>query len=98
MEKPLVLKLRQAADEHNRRVREIIADATPKRGRALAIYPSDSMRQAETVLIKAAMKLYGDDKTLTALSLGISIKTLYNRLNEYAAAERERAAQPIPAA
>ncbi|MCY7316673.1 MAG: sigma-54 dependent transcriptional regulator [Rubrivivax sp.] len=44
-----------------------------------------SMAQAERVLMLATLRHYNHHKERTAAVLGISLKTLYNRLKEYAA-------------
>ncbi|MGC4079992.1 MAG: sigma-54 dependent transcriptional regulator [Rubrivivax sp.] len=44
-----------------------------------------SMAQAERALIEATLRHYKHQKERTAAVLGISLKTLYNRLKEYAA-------------
>ena len=44
-----------------------------------------SMAEAEKALILATFKHYGQHKERTAAVLGISLKTLYNRLKEYQA-------------
>ncbi|MGE0624811.1 MAG: sigma-54-dependent transcriptional regulator [Pseudomonadales bacterium] len=46
-----------------------------------------SVDEAERKLILAALEKYRGDKPAAAESLGISLKTLYNRLNEYAEGE-----------
>jgi DNA-binding NtrC family response regulator len=46
-----------------------------------------SMAQAERSLILATLRHYEHHKERTAAALGISLKTLYNRLKEYAAEE-----------
>ena len=45
------------------------------------------MAQAERLLILATLRHYDHHKERTAAALGISLKTLYNRLKEYAAEE-----------
>jgi two-component system, NtrC family, response regulator AtoC len=42
------------------------------------------MAQAERSLILATLRHYDHHKERTAAALGISLKTLYNRLKEYA--------------
>ena len=42
-----------------------------------------SIREVEKDLILAALEHYQNDKKLVAKKLGMSLKTLYNRLNEY---------------
>ncbi len=44
-----------------------------------------SLAEAEQKLILATLKHYGRQKERTAAALGISLKTLYNRLKQYAA-------------
>jgi two-component system response regulator AtoC len=44
-----------------------------------------SMAEAERVLMLATLRHYNHHKERTAAALGISLKTLYNRLKEYAA-------------
>jgi DNA-binding NtrC family response regulator len=43
-----------------------------------------SLAQAERALMLATLRYYGHHKERTAAALGISLKTLYNRLKEYA--------------
>ena len=50
-----------------------------------------SMAQAERLLIEATLRHHKYQKERTAAVLGISLKTLYNRLKEYAAEAGERA-------
>jgi DNA-binding NtrC family response regulator len=44
-----------------------------------------SLSEVERVVIKETLKSCAGNKTRTAAVLGISLKTLYNRLNEYRA-------------
>jgi len=44
-----------------------------------------SMAQAERLLMLATLRHFNHHKERTAAALGISLKTLYNRLKEYAA-------------
>jgi DNA-binding NtrC family response regulator len=46
-----------------------------------------TVEEAEKKLILAALDSHGGDKQAAADSLGISLKTLYNRLNDYAASD-----------
>ena len=48
-----------------------------------------SVAEAERQLILATLRHYHHHKERTAAVLGISLKTLYNRLKEYAAATNE---------
>jgi DNA-binding NtrC family response regulator len=50
-----------------------------------------SMAQAERALMLATLRHYKHHKERTAAVLGISLKTLYNRLKEYAAEEADAA-------
>jgi transcriptional regulator with PAS, ATPase and Fis domain len=45
--------------------------------------PGRSIRDVERDLITLTLKHYGRDKKAAAASLGISLKTLYNRINAY---------------
>ena len=42
-----------------------------------------SLAEAEKVLIYATLELCHGNKTRAASMLGVSLKTLYNRINEY---------------
>jgi len=73
----------------------LVAQAASARGPALQAAGGDgvtlpigtSMAQAERLLILATLRHYDHHKERTAAALGISLKTLYNRLKEYAAEE-----------
>ncbi len=54
-------------------------------GASITIPIGTSMAEAEKALILATFSLYGQHKERTAAVLGISLKTLYNRLKEYQA-------------
>jgi DNA-binding NtrC family response regulator len=49
------------------------------------IPPGTAIAEAERRLILATLEHYDQDKKRAADALGISLKTLYNRLNEYGA-------------
>lgn len=51
----------------------------------LAIRPGMTLRAAEQLLIEATLASVDGDKKLAAEQLGISLKTLYERLKLYAA-------------
>jgi DNA-binding NtrC family response regulator len=53
-----------------------------------------SLAQAEQTLILATLQHYGRQKERTAAALGISLKTLYNRLKQYAAEDPADGPQP----
>jgi two-component system response regulator AtoC len=53
-----------------------------------------SLVEAERRIIVATLESCGNDKKKAAEILGISLKTLYNRLNEYRAAIRGEAGEP----
>ena len=57
------------------------ADAT---GESITLPIGTSMAQAERALILATLRAYHHHKERTAAALGISLKTLYNRLKDYA--------------
>jgi len=50
---------------------------------------TDTVEDAERKLIYAALEAHESDKRAAARSLGISLKTLYNRLNQYSAEQQE---------
>jgi len=57
-------------------------------GQPIPIALSDSLEEVERKFILATLQLTGGDKKEAARRLGISLKTLYNRLNVYQAAGR----------
>lgn len=61
---------------------------------ALRVTVGTSIAQAEARLILATLAHYGGDKNRAARTLGISLKTLYNRLNEYQQT-RDPALRPV---
>ena len=56
----------------------------PMAGPHLHLKVGTSLEDAERRLILATLDQYEGDKKVTAEVLGISLKTLYNRLNQYA--------------
>jgi transcriptional regulator with PAS, ATPase and Fis domain len=62
-------------------------DASPQTDGAVAFKPGMSLSEVERIVITETLKRYSGNKTRTAAVLGISLKTLYNRLNEYRALE-----------
>jgi DNA-binding NtrC family response regulator len=63
-------------------------------GAVITMPVGTSIAQAERQLILATLDHYGNHKERTAAALGVSLKTLYNRLKEYAG---ERVDQDEPA-
>ena len=61
---------------------------------ALVIHPGTPIAEVERRLILATLEQCDHDKTKTAEALGISLKTLYNRLNEYGAKRGSLASTP----
>jgi DNA-binding NtrC family response regulator len=75
-----------AAAEPARATSPAPAPATPSSSTESVTLPiGTSMAQAERALILATLRHYQHHKERTAAVLGISLKTLYNRLKEYAA-------------
>ena len=66
--------------------------AAPRPPGALSISVGMAVAEAQRRLILATLEGYGGDKKKAAEVLGISLKTLYNRLTEYRAAEKGHAA------
>ncbi len=52
---------------------------------SIRIRVGSKISDAECSLILATLEMHGDDKRKTAETLGVSLKTLYNRLNVYEA-------------
>ena len=59
-------------------------------GRSLSVHVGMSLAEVERMMIYATLDHYGGHKEKTAATLGVSLKTLYNRLKEYA----EESARP----
>ena len=72
----------------------------PEDGDSITLRIGTSMAQTERLLILATLRHYDHHKERTAAALGISMKTLYNRLKDYAADEaraRQRRRRPLSA-
>jgi DNA-binding NtrC family response regulator len=63
--------------------------APPATGQTITVQVGTSIAQAERQLILATFEHCGHNKERTAAALGISLKTLYNRLKEFANEARE---------
>lgn len=61
---------------------------------ALEVHVGDSIAEVEKRLILATLDQLRGDKKRAAQLLGISLKTLYNRLSVYAAAASARPGRP----
>ena len=61
--------------------------AAPADGASVTLAIGSSMAQVERTMILATMAHYQNHRERAAAALGISLKTLYNRLKEYAAQE-----------
>jgi DNA-binding NtrC family response regulator len=59
-----------------------LVDAPPSSGPALAISPGTTVEEAERRLILMTLEHTRDNKTRAAEILGISLKTLHNKLNK----------------
>jgi DNA-binding NtrC family response regulator len=74
-----------ASDEIGPGCLEISGDGRARLGEGLPVRVGMTIREAERHLILATLEHLEGDKRRAAQTLGISLKTLYNRLNEYAA-------------
>ena len=63
------------------------AQSNPPAVESITLPIGTSMAEAERMLMLATLRHYNHQKERTAAALGISLKTLYNRLKEYAAEE-----------
>ena len=61
----------------------------------ITVRPGTTIADAERLLIFATLRQFGGDKTKAAEVLGISLKTLYNRLHAY---EKDDRGEPVPVA
>lgn len=66
----------------------------PRAQEAAALQPGTSIRDAEKLLIRRTLRHYGGKRQPTAEALGISLKTLYNRLKEYDMEEQQKQGEP----
>ena len=67
---------------------DIFAPGVPQSGQAASagVQPGTTVREMEQELILATLKRTGGNRTAAAKQLGISLRTLRNKLNEYRAA------------
>ncbi len=61
-----------------------VAPTETRTGETIEIMVGSPLADAERLLILAALRKYGGHKERTAAALGISLKTLYNRMKDYA--------------
>jgi DNA-binding NtrC family response regulator len=64
-----------------------LAAAAPAQSAEFSFRPGMSLAQVERAVITQTLQHCAGNKTRTAAVLGISLKTLYNRLNEYRSRE-----------
>ncbi|MEN3112736.1 sigma-54-dependent transcriptional regulator [Uliginosibacterium paludis] len=85
---PEFLPLTSGSAERNGAGRASLVGEPPETGPApamITIPVGTSMVEAERQLIFATLRYYDNHKERTAAALGMSLKTLYNRLRDYAA-------------
>jgi DNA-binding NtrC family response regulator len=70
------------------------AAARPEEAHRLTFEVGTSLEESEKALIMATLAHHGGNKREAAEVLGVSLKTLYNRLKEYEERESKRAASP----
>jgi two-component system, NtrC family, response regulator AtoC len=70
-----------------------LGDAQPDSQASITIPLGTSMAETEKLLIRATLKHYDDHKERTAAVLGLSLKTLYNRLRNYSQERGEESVQ-----
>jgi len=46
-------------------------------------YPDVSIKEMERVMVISALQRYSGNKTHTAIALGMTVKTLYNKISVY---------------
>lgn len=61
-----------------------VTTSARRSGEVLEVYLDDSLAETERSVVLAVLKRNNGDKRATAETLGISLKTLYNRLHTYA--------------
>jgi DNA-binding NtrC family response regulator len=64
---------------------DVARSAKPEPGPFLSVRVGSPLADVERTLIFATLEHYGGHKERTAAALGVSLKTLYNRLKEYSA-------------
>ena len=69
-------------------VAPVVVDGGSEQGATVVLPLGISLAEAEQTLILATLQHYGRQKERTAAALGISLKTLYNRLKQYAADDK----------
>ena len=76
--------------ESARAATDTARDTPPGTDDCVVLPIGTSMAEAERLLMLATLRHYNHHKERTAAALGISLKTLYNRLKDYAADEATR--------
>ena len=67
----------------------LFSKAEPVVNSQIAPFIGMSLREAERVLVEATLDQYGNNKRKVADVLGVSVKTLYNRLKSYSEPEEQ---------
>jgi DNA-binding NtrC family response regulator len=67
---------------------------TPKEDGAAGVAPTGTIAEVEWVMIETALRQHGGNKTAAAKSLGISLRTLYNKLDARAEGRGDRRSEP----
>ncbi len=73
---------------------ESAAAGETSREDSVSITIGATLADAERKIIVATLRRCGGNKTRAAAMLGVSLKTLYNRLNDYRLADGDTAASP----
>ena len=67
----------------------VIDKPSPVSGSGLQVQPGTPLADVEKQMILSTLKKFGDDKKRTAEALGVSVKTLYNKLKLYRSQDGE---------
>lgn len=69
----------------------LVEAAAPASGSGLQVQPGTPLADVEKQVILSTLEKFGDDKKRTAEALGVSVKTLYNKLKQYRADDGDSA-------